>query len=153
MAFTIKNWGISLALIFILGALASQAIARTLQDALMYEKHEEWMTRYGRVYKDASEKEMRYQIFKKNVERIESFNKASGKTYKLGVNKFADLTNEEFKTTRNRFKGHMCSAQAGPFKYENVSAVPSSMDWRKKGAVTAIKDQGQCGMYQLSNRS
>ncbi|OAY60914.1 senescence-specific cysteine protease SAG39 [Manihot esculenta] len=145
MAFTIQNWGISLALIFILGALASQAIARTLQDALMYEKHEEWMTRYGRVYKDASEKEMRYQIFKKNVERIESFNKASGKTYKLGVNKFADLTNEEFKTTRNRFKGHMCSAQAGPFKYENVSAVPSSMDWRKKGAVTAIKDQGQCG--------
>ncbi|KAJ9172637.1 hypothetical protein P3X46_015851 [Hevea brasiliensis] len=145
MAYTAQHRGISLALIFILGALASQAIARTLQDASMYDRHEEWMTRYGRVYKDANEKEMRYQIFKENVERIESFNKDAGKPYKLGINKFADLTNEEFKTTRNRFKGHMCSAQVGPFRYENLSAVPSSMDWRKKGAVTAIKDQGQCG--------
>ncbi|OAY60915.1 senescence-specific cysteine protease SAG39 [Manihot esculenta] len=145
MAFTNNHRCITLALIFVLGALASPAVARTLQYASMYERHGEWMTQYGRVYKDANEKEMRYQIFKENVERIESFNKDSGKPYKLGVNKFADLTNEEFKTTRNRFKGHMCSAQAGPFKYENVSAVPSSMDWRKKGAVTAIKDQGQCG--------
>jgi C1A family cysteine protease len=31
------------------------------------------------------------------------------------------------------------------FKYENVTVVPATMDWRKKGVITPIKDQGQCG--------
>ncbi|KAJ9146935.1 hypothetical protein P3X46_029148 [Hevea brasiliensis] len=131
MELTIQYRCIYLALIFIFGAVASQAAARTLQDSSMHERHEEWMARYGRVYKDVKEKKMRYKIFEEN----------------LGINQFADLTNEEFKTSRNRFKGHMCSAQAGPFRYENVSAAPSSTDWRKKGAVTAIKDQGSCWAF------
>ncbi|CAI0429670.1 unnamed protein product [Linum tenue] len=96
------------------------------------------MTRYGRVYGSSHEKEVRYQIFKDNAALVDSFNAAGDKPYKLGTNQFADLTNEEFKTTR-------CSPQEGSFRYENVSAVPTTMDWRKKGAVTPIKDQGQCG--------
>ena len=135
---------ICLALLFILGTLASQAASRSLQGASMYERHEQWMTSHGRVYKDAAEKEERYNIFKANVEQIESFNKASNQAYKLGVNQFADLTNEEFKL-RNRFKSHVCSTTLSSFKYENITAVPSTMDWRKKGAVTPVKDQGQCG--------
>ncbi|KAE9457555.1 hypothetical protein C3L33_10538, partial [Rhododendron williamsianum] len=34
---------------------------------------------------------------------------------------------------------------ASSFKYENVTATPSSMDWRKEGVVTPVKDQGDCG--------
>ncbi|KAJ7948455.1 Cysteine protease [Quillaja saponaria] len=109
------------------------------------ERHEQWMAQHGRVYKDANEKEMRYKIFKQNVAYIESSNNAANKPYKLGINPFADLTNEEFIAKRNRFKGHMCSTSITSFKYENVTAVPSTVDWRKKGAVTPIKDQGQCG--------
>ncbi|TXG55047.1 hypothetical protein EZV62_020303 [Acer yangbiense] len=136
-----------LALIFVLGAYwVPQAMSRTLQDVSMYERHDQWMARYGRVYSNNDEKEKRFQIYKENVALIESFNKANNKPYKLGVNEFADLTNEEFKASRNRFKGHMCSQnELISFKYENVTAVPSTMDWRKKGAVTPIKDQGQCG--------
>ncbi|CAN1123322.1 Senescence-specific cysteine protease SAG39 [Linum perenne] len=136
-----------LASIFIVGALASHAMARyTLPEATsMRLRHEQWMTRYGRIYNSPNEKETGYQIFKHNVAFIDSSNAAGDKSYELGVNQFADLTNEEFKTTRNRFKGHMCSPQHGSFRYENVTAVPSTIDWRKKGAVTPVKDQGQCG--------
>ncbi|KAK2997634.1 hypothetical protein RJ639_025191 [Escallonia herrerae] len=134
-----------LATLFILGALASHASARSLHQTSMLEKHEEWIARYGRIYKDAEEKNRRFKIFEENVKHIEAFNRANAKHYKLSVNEFADLTNEEFTNSRNRFKSHVCASQTTSFKYENVTAVPPTMDWRKKGAVTPVKDQGQCG--------
>ncbi|CAK9176583.1 unnamed protein product [Ilex paraguariensis] len=68
-------------------------------DASIYERHEQWMAQYGRVYKDSDEKDNRFKIFKENVERIESFNKATNKPYKLGVNQFVDLTNKRVQST------------------------------------------------------
>ncbi|CAN6700567.1 unnamed protein product [Malus baccata var. baccata] len=133
-----------LSLILMLGAWSSGATSRTLQDASMYGRYEQWLTRYGRVYNDVNEKETRFKIFKENVAFIESSNKDANKPYRLSVNQFADLTNEEFKASRNGFKGHECSTKTS-FKYENLTAsLPATMDWRKKGAVTPIKDQGQC---------
>nr|XP_027067418.1 senescence-specific cysteine protease SAG39-like [Coffea arabica] len=137
-----------IAFLFLLGLLAIQSVAlRTLNDEAMVERHEQWMSLHGRVYTDDAEKERRFQIFKKNVEFIEAFNQAGKRPYKLGVNQFADLTNEEFKASRNGFKASssLKLIRGASFKYENVTAVPATMDWRKKGAVTPIKDQGQCG--------
>ncbi|OAY80099.1 Fruit bromelain [Ananas comosus] len=54
------------------------------------------MAEYGRVYNDNDEKLHRFQIFKNNVNHIETFNSRSGNSYTLGVNKFADMTNSEF---------------------------------------------------------
>ncbi|GJZ74144.1 senescence-specific cysteine protease SAG39-like protein [Tanacetum coccineum] len=134
-----------LVLLFFSAALLSNTASRLLPETSSYESHEQWMARYGRVYKDIYEKEQRSKIFQENVQYIQSFNNAMNKGYKLAVNEFADLTNEEFRTTRNRFLAHECSPSTSAFRYENVTAVPSSMDWRTKGAVTPIKDQGQCG--------
>ncbi|KAK2984204.1 hypothetical protein RJ640_017317 [Escallonia rubra] len=113
----------------------------------MSERHEQWIVRYGRVYKDDIEKEMRFSIFKDNVEFIESFNSVGNRPYRLSINEFADQTNEEFQASRNGYKMPLGpkSSKTISFRYENVTAVPSSMDWRKKGAVTPVKDQGQCG--------
>ncbi|KAK2972146.1 hypothetical protein RJ640_018214 [Escallonia rubra] len=136
---------ICLATLVILGALASQASSRSFHEASMRGKHEQWMDRYDRVYKDADEKNKRFKIFKKNVKHIESFNQANEKPYKLAVNKFADLTNEEFKASRNGLKLHARSQTTASFRFENVTAVSASLDWRVEGAVTPVKDQGQCG--------
>ena len=75
----------------------------------MYERNVQWMAQHGRVYEDDAEKETHYSIFKKNVARIDAFDSQTSKSYKLGVNRFADLSNEEFKASRDIFKGHMCS--------------------------------------------
>ncbi|CAI8588567.1 unnamed protein product [Vicia faba] len=139
---------ISLALLFCLGLLAIQVTSRTLQDDSMYERHDQWMSHYNKVYKDHQEREKRLKTFSKNVNYIEAFNNnENNKSYKLGINEFADLTNEEFIASRNKFKGHMCSSitRTTTFKYENETAIPSTVDWRKKGAVTPVKNQGQCG--------
>ena len=149
MAFTLqKITPIFLALVLVLGMWASQANSRTLNEQVlsMSERHEQWMARHGRTYDNDAEKQRRFLIFKDNVEFIESFNNAGNRPYKLSVNEYADQTNEEFRASRNGYKrpSNSRSSQTS-FRYENVTAVPSSIDWRKKGAVTPIKDQGQCG--------
>ncbi|PIN13051.1 Cysteine proteinase Cathepsin L [Handroanthus impetiginosus] len=141
------NGRLVLAAMIVLAMWASQATARTAPDALMVEKHEQWMAENGRVYKDDAEKAKRCKIFKENVEYIESVNEAGTRPYKLAINKFADLTNEEFQASRNGYRmGHRTkSSQVLSCRYTNVTGVPTGMDWRKKGAVTGVKDQGQCG--------
>ncbi|XP_068667774.1 senescence-specific cysteine protease SAG39-like [Aristolochia californica] len=134
-----------LPLLFIFSVCVSHGESRSLNEVNTRQRYEQWMTRYGRVYNSPAEKEQRFQIFKANDEFIDSFNSVGDKSYRLGLNQFADLNNEEFVASRNGFKPSQHKAGTPSFfKYENGSA-PSSVDWRKEGAVTPVKDQGQCG--------
>ncbi|OVA20482.1 Peptidase C1A [Macleaya cordata] len=93
----------------------------------------------------------RYDIFKDNIRFIHESNKRIGMTYTLGLNKFADLSNEEFRATYTGLPHKILGQKRWTEKkrsltYENVSEpLPSSVDWREKGAVTSVKDQGPCG--------
>jgi len=64
------------------------------------------------------------------------------------ANKFGDLTSEEFKKmylTKQPIVRDSSLPIASEYTSEVINALPTSFDWRPKGAVTPVKDQGQCG--------
>lgn len=144
----LKWWQIFKILIILCSVWISQATSRAIQGASMAERHEQWMARYVRVYQDVAEKDKRYRIFKSNVEFIDMVNGAGNRPYKLGINEFADLTNDEFRAAYigdlKPFK--VKSLEMTGFRYENSGAIPPSIDWRKKGAVTPIRGD-ECGKF------
>ncbi|TKY66749.1 Senescence-specific cysteine protease SAG39 [Spatholobus suberectus] len=131
----------------VLTVCTSHSTSRRLPEACSSERHEKWMAQYGKVYKDVAEKEKRFQIFKNNVQFIESFNAAGDKPFNLSINQFADLHNEEFKALliNGKKKAHgVGTTTESSFRYDSVTKIPATVDWRKRGAVTPIKDQGKC---------
>lgn len=140
-----------LILAIILSSRTSGATSRggLFEASAATDKHEQWMSRFHRVYSDESEKTNRFEIFKKNLEFVKNFNMNTNITFKLDVNQFSDLTDEEF---RARYMGLVVpegmtsinSEKTLSYRYEDVSETGESMDWRE-GAVTSIKYQGQCG--------
>uniref|UniRef100_A0A803MXE2 Peptidase C1A papain C-terminal domain-containing protein n=1 Tax=Chenopodium quinoa TaxID=63459 RepID=A0A803MXE2_CHEQI len=71
--------------------------------------------------------------------------------YTLGINAFADLSTEEFVATHTGSRPHSPSRiKSGgdltttSFRFENLTDIPLYKDWRDYGAVTPIKDQGDC---------
>jgi len=59
------------------------------------------------------------------------------------VNKFADMNTAEFGQQMCGFKPELRVSASFPHAYE--PAVAAEVDWIAKGAVTPVKDQGQCG--------
>lgn len=97
---------------------------------------------YSKSYKNQLEEEHRLSIFHENLLLIQGHNARYGsgeETYSLTLNQFADLTDEEFKSSflnRRRPETHYTELSEPP------SDVPDEIDWRKKGAVLHIKNQG-----------
>ncbi|XP_057948257.1 ervatamin-B-like [Malania oleifera] len=134
-------------ILVVFGMTASQALSRALKETSMQGRHEQWMARYGRQYTDSAEKQRRFMIFKQSVEFIEKFNSAGNQSYTLSLNQFADRTEEEFMASHTGYRMYPRQVwyEPTPFGYESVTDVPSSLDWRERGAVTSVKNQDQCG--------
>ncbi|QCD76845.1 cathepsin L [Vigna unguiculata] len=126
---------------------AYQAMSRTLSESSVAEAFQHWKSQHGRQYVDDAEKGKRFKIFAENLEYIEKFNNGGKKSYKLGLNPFSDLTEEEFIASHTGLKLNSSLPRSSSATHLSVDDdnIPPSMDWRERGAVTDVKDQGQCG--------
>lgn len=99
---------------------------------------------YGKKYASETEDQFRMKIYLQNRQTIAQHNKKG--SFKLGMNQYGDLLLHEIKTTMNGFKPNLKRNSTGAtFLIPENFVAPLEVDWRTKGLVTPIKDQGQCG--------
>jgi len=113
--------------------------------ALDYLPHfDDFVERFNRSYSDDDEKMLRYAIFVSNVKKAEKLNARPGMTWTAGINQYSDMTSAEWKRAIALMAPQECSATN---RRSPVSLIdpPKSVDWRKKGVVSDVKDQGGCG--------
>jgi len=110
---------------------------------------EDWAKANGRSYATLEEESYRFGLWAAAMEKIIASNDQE-LSFKLRMNQFGDLTDDEFKL---QIHGHKGSCLQIP-KLEDVVkpttivsdiAVPDSVDWEASGDVTPVKNQGQCG--------
>jgi len=104
---------------------------------------DEFKTEYGRAY-NGDEDEYRKGIYMNNLDFMTKEN-AKGHSYTLGVGPFADMTAEEYKANLLGYKKPESESPVLSAHQWQGEELADSLDWTTQGAVTPIKDQGQCG--------
>ena len=122
-------------------AIAFLVAVALCSDAEVAVEFGSFIAKFNKKYDTIEETIKRYNIFKEAYAYIEEHN-SKNSDYKLGINQFADLTKEEFAAKYLTYKPSVenaCTVKHIPTEPKPV------IDWRSKGAVTQMKNQGSCG--------
>jgi len=113
-----------------------------------------WKLQNNKVYATQEEDDIRFAIFSENVGIINTWNANPQDTFTMAINQFADLTGEEFKSIYASCNGGISEVGNSTDPYcpsavdcptLNNTVVNQTVNWTDLGAVTPIKNQGQCG--------
>ncbi|KAL2326632.1 hypothetical protein Fmac_025690 [Flemingia macrophylla] len=121
-----------------LGACAVDMSIIDYDESHVRHVYEEWLVKHGKAYNALGEKERRFQIFKDNLRFVQETNGAGDRSFKLGMNNFADLTNDEFRAMLLGRRGEskkLAANTSGRYAYRAGEDLPATVDWREKGAV------------------
>lgn len=136
-------------LVVILGVVVGLGQALSLVE-LAKDEWEEFKITHDKRYNNDVEERFRMKIYLENRHRIAKHNKEAEHPYKLAMNKYGDLLSHEFAKRMNGYRQDLRNVSrqtlvGGTFLTPEHFVAPKQVDWRTKGYVTPVKDQGQCG--------
>merc|ERR1719473_332914 len=108
------------------------------------ELFKEFEAKFEKGYASVEERVERMAIFGQNLVEIERMTLADPDAQYSHLTPFADWTQEEF-LAQNKFRMEMATEDPPVAPDLPIDDVPGSFDWREKGAVNDVKNQGQCG--------
>jgi cathepsin L len=134
------------AALLLLGLVAARS---NIFDESLTEEWENFKESFGRSYESDVTEGLRRLVWEQNVRFVQKHNLEADRglhTFWTGVNEYADMTVEEFKAVMNGYIMRNGTSGAPVFEAAiDVKDLPATVDWRDKGYVTEIKNQGQCG--------
>jgi len=135
-------------LLFIALLACTVAVSATSWNQLDNYSFTQYMREFKKTYSNLKEFSQRKKTFDERLTQIKAHNLDNTKSWKMGVNKYTDRTEQELNQVLGYDKSlgfYQHSKRQEQVPFEIRTDLPPTVDWRTKGVITPVKDQGGCG--------